>query len=453
MSVKVGIEHFEIATDHVVYMVRVNIGNLHWTMRKRYSEFYALSGKLKSECSGVKFPSKRRLHMSHKHLDRRRRQLDEYAREVVDVVTSPEGRLLLWCFFGVPQWLSPPSAGVGGKKGGKGGPGAAGVEPMTPRTQHKNETHAFWTRFISGGGGGGGGGDGGAKTPPPRPAAVDAAWDNSTIEYVKHGLPAAMRTAVWELFISRACRQLPMPPAGNPGTYSQLGRLPEELVADTATEVERDIGRTRSGIDTVVLRRVLLAYAQRNPLVGYCQGMNFVVALLLDHVSEKHAFWALVLIVEQVNPATYERDMLGLHTDQRVLAQLLGLRLPQLSRHLKRLGITMPFLSTQWHITLFSTDLPMPVVLRIWDMLLALSATSSPPLVPPFEAAAAAAAAAAAGGGSGGGTGVGGSASGGGVGSGGGGESGGAWGGGVRTRLPSASDPPVLLTGKQRASQ
>ena len=33
--------------------VRVNIGNLHWTMRKRYSEFYALSGKLKSECYGL----------------------------------------------------------------------------------------------------------------------------------------------------------------------------------------------------------------------------------------------------------------------------------------------------------------------------------------------------------------------------------------------------------------
>lgn len=30
-----------------------------------------------------------------------------------------------------------------------------------------------------------------------------------------------------------------------------------------------------------VLRRILITYVKRNPTVGYCQGMNFIVGRLL----------------------------------------------------------------------------------------------------------------------------------------------------------------------------
>jgi hypothetical protein len=41
------------------------------------------------------------------------------------------------------------------------------------------------------------------------------------------------------------------------------------------------------------LRRVLSAYVKRNPTVGYCQGLNFIAAVLLTKLREEEAFWVL----------------------------------------------------------------------------------------------------------------------------------------------------------------
>lgn len=50
-------------------------------------------------------------------------------------------------------------------------------------------------------------------------------------------------------------------------------------------------GHTKTNRET--LRRVLSAYIKRNPTVGYCQGMNFIVAVLITQFSEEEAFWIL----------------------------------------------------------------------------------------------------------------------------------------------------------------
>jgi Rab-GTPase-TBC domain len=39
------------------------------------------------------------------------------------------------------------------------------------------------------------------------------------------------------------------------------------------------------------LRRVLRAYAMRNPEVGYCQGLNFIAGLLLQARSSTAFSW------------------------------------------------------------------------------------------------------------------------------------------------------------------
>ena len=70
------------------------------------------------------------------------------------------------------------------------------------------------------------------------------------------------------------------------------------------------------------MRRVLLAYAVRNPEVGYCQGMNFLVASVLLFVEpEDDAFWLLSVIVEDVLPDHFVQSMIG-HTVDRGVAEL-----------------------------------------------------------------------------------------------------------------------------------
>ena len=82
-------------------------------------------------------------------------------------------------------------------------------------------------------------------------------------------------------------------------------------------------------------RNVLIAHAQRNPAVGYCQSLNYVcAALLMVPLSEEDAFFSLCTVVEDLMPPDYytrENDILGARVDQLVYSTLLGSRLPRLA--------------------------------------------------------------------------------------------------------------------------
>jgi hypothetical protein len=119
---------------------------------------------------------------------------------------------------------------------------------------------------------------------------------------------------------------------------------------------------------------VLVAFAQWNPGIGYCQGLNFVAAELLHLLdTEEDAFWLLVVIVELLTPSTHAKTMLGLHVDQRVLEHALGSRFPDLYEHMEQLRISMALVSTQWFIALFVNCLPVTIVRRLWDVLFGLA--------------------------------------------------------------------------------
>lgn len=86
------------------------------------------------------------------------------------------------------------------------------------------------------------------------------------------------------------------------------------------------------------LRRVLTAYSAHNPDVGYCQGMNFLVALLLlalDKDQEK-AFWVMVVLLDDILYAnTFAPNLNGCHVEMRALGDLIAAKMPQLHAHLQ----------------------------------------------------------------------------------------------------------------------
>ncbi len=73
------------------------------------------------------------------------------------------------------------------------------------------------------------------------------------------------------------------------------------------------------------MQRVLRAVARRFPEVGYCQGMNYVVGLMLLVVGdeEKVFFLMVALVTRLLDNNYYEHKMRHMKVDQFVLTALL----------------------------------------------------------------------------------------------------------------------------------
>ncbi len=136
---------------------------------------------------------------------------------------------------------------------------------------------------------------------------------------------------------------------------------------------------------------MLSAYSVYNPDVGYCQGMNFVAALLLLTASEADVFWMLVTLVQDVLPARfYDRTMLGATVELDLLGAppplrphhrlfsvlnapapglLIERELPEAAAHLHGLGVMQHSFTAPWIICMYLNVLPVETTLRVWDAL------------------------------------------------------------------------------------
>jgi hypothetical protein len=155
-----------------------------------------------------------------------------------------------------------------------------------------------------------------------------------------------------------------------------LPEIEESAFAKVKEQIEKDLPRTfpahplLDGIGRDALKRVLLAYARHNPSVGYCQGMNFLAALLLLLMEEEAAFWCLAAIVEDILPGYFTNTMLASAVDQAVLQALVEERFPRISAALESSGAPLAAVSASWFLTLYVNQLPWECALRVWDVLL-----------------------------------------------------------------------------------
>ena len=149
-------------------------------------------------------------------------------------------------------------------------------------------------------------------------------------------------------------RSLPEHPA-----FQQVKKVAREEAGDDKVEIE-----TREGISA--LRRVLAAYAYRNPNIGYCQAMNIVTAVLLIYCNEEDAFWLLVAICERLLPDYYNTKVVGAQVDQGVLEELICKELPALGNRLKDLGMTQ-MITLSWFLTVFLNMMPYQTAVYVID--------------------------------------------------------------------------------------
>lgn len=120
------------------------------------------------------------------------------------------------------------------------------------------------------------------------------------------------------------------------------------------------------------LRRVLTAFAIRNPSIGYCQSLNFIAGMFLLFMDEQEAFWMLCTVVERIMPeGTYSVTMEGATADQEVLMGLIQDRLPNIWQVLAGAEEVPPLslITSHWFLTLYTDVTPVETALRIWDCL------------------------------------------------------------------------------------
>lgn len=160
----------------------------------------------------------------------------------------------------------------------------------------------------------------------------------------------------------------------NPGYYKSLKENFYEYPNPSYSQIEIDLKRTfTSQKEHMVpgredqMRSILRAYWKRNPTIGYCQGCNFIVAVLLQHLDEEETFWVLCQIIEFLLPLDYYTVMTGAMVDQRCLELLLNERLKKVSKHLKKIEFDCRIHLFQWFVCLFANALPFNIVTNIWD--------------------------------------------------------------------------------------
>ncbi|XP_077428771.1 TBC1 domain family member 9B isoform X2 [Vanacampus margaritifer] len=191
---------------------------------------------------------------------------------------------------------------------------------------------------------------------------------SKTRELVLGGIPERLRGELWLLF-SGAQNQMSM----HAGYYGELVEQAAGSCSLATEEIERDLHRSmpehrafQNELGIAALRRVLTAYAHRNPGIGYCQAMNIVTSVLLLYCPEEAAFWLLVALCERMLPDYYNTRVVGALVDQGVFEDLTRAFLPLLYEHMQDLGV-ISTISLSWFLTLFLSVMPFDSAVLLVD--------------------------------------------------------------------------------------
>ncbi|VDM19840.1 unnamed protein product [Wuchereria bancrofti] len=196
---------------------------------------------------------------------------------------------------------------------------------------------------------------------------------------VRTGIPKTYRPRVWKSLVNYVVSD-EKADLGN-GYYETLLRKVNAATINTVEndsalkQIDLDLARTLptnrffdepTSEKIVVLRRVLCAYRFHNKSVGYCQGLNRLVAIALLFLEESDAFWFLVACVEHLQPSAYYTSTLHC----AVLRDLVSEKLPKLSSHLRKFEVDLSAFTLSWFLTCFVDVFPHTIYLNLFDVFL-----------------------------------------------------------------------------------
>ena len=224
-----------------------------------------------------------------------------------------------------------------------------------------------------------------------------AAMPTMTPIMIHKGVPDFLRPVVWGGLAE----------ARDPSLYAEFDSLLQRLEHEhpgSDSIIEKDLGRCfpthelfmhAAGEGQRMLGQVLRCYSLHDPEIGYCQGMGFIVGILLMKMQVHDAFTVFVryacvlirqkrlqcLLLDRLMEdhglrSSYSKSLSGLHSRIFQFQQLLTPLAPNLLAHFKGLGVEFAYLS-QWFMTIFATTCPLDTLFRIYDVMLAEGANET----------------------------------------------------------------------------
>jgi len=210
---------------------------------------------------------------------------------------------------------------------------------------------------------------------------ISRAWrrlahDTVTPEELWHkDLDPARRREAWREVLLGGISLQAKTPQDN---YEQL----RERACSYDSAIRRDLNRTlpqeelfkeKNGHGQSMLFRLLRALAIRLCDIGYCQSLNFIVATLIgvfpeDEASVFHCSLALLLRHSLVDLYRTTFTKLGVVIWQ--FDKVVEAFLPKVHAELEKHGVNAEYYAIPWFLTLFASELPQPIIRRIWDRFL-----------------------------------------------------------------------------------
>lgn len=190
-------------------------------------------------------------------------------------------------------------------------------------------------------------------------------------ERTRKGIPDSLRGYIWQLFSK-------MDKYHMKDLYQNLEK--EKLDPETEITIIKDLDRTfpscqlfkdKYGAGQRKLFKVLSNYSKYNQNIGYVQGMGYLVALFLIYMNEESSFYLLHALIKNYElEGIYKQGFPDLKKKFYVLLNLEKKFIPKIYDILKRDGIYPSIYASEWFICLFSKDLKINVLVRIFDTFL-----------------------------------------------------------------------------------
>ena len=194
---------------------------------------------------------------------------------------------------------------------------------------------------------------------------------NKLKERTRKGIPDSLRGYIWQLFSK-------MDKYYMKDLFQSLEK--EKLDSEIEMTIIKDLDRTfpscqlfkdKYGAGQRKLFKVLSNYSKYNTSIGYVQGMGYLVGLFLIYMNEESSFYLLHSLIKNYElEGIYKQGFPDLKKKFYVLLNLEKKFIPKVYDVLKRDGILPSIYASEWFICLFSKDLKINVLVRIFDTFL-----------------------------------------------------------------------------------